>query len=118
MAQQQWEAEQRLRVEATRISAPTSTQMDAEFRVKEHDAPAQMDEFNRIRMQEFEINAEEAIDSQQHIFAQEAKEELRRRENASFSLVNNLESKLHTQSLECSSQNSSFQATEADLQRQ
>ena len=31
---------------------------------------------------------------------QEAGEELRRRENALYALVNNLESKLHTQSLE------------------
>ena len=52
-----------------------------------------MDELNIIRMQEFAIKAEEGIDAQKHIFAYEVAEELRRRE------VNNLYSKLHTQSL-------------------
>ena len=44
MAQQQWEAEQRLRVEATTILAQTSTQLNAEFLAMEYDATAEMDE--------------------------------------------------------------------------
>ena len=108
MAQQQRETEQRLRVEATRLAAQTSTQLNAEFHVTEHDASAEMDELNRIRMQEFAHKAEEATDAQKHIFVQDAREELRRRENASCTLVNNLESKLRTQSLEPFTKSSNF----------
>ena len=46
-------------------------------------------------MQEFAIKAEEAIDAQNYIFAEEAREELRRSDNASKTLVNNRESMLH-----------------------
>ena len=57
------------------------------------------------------------MDAQKHIFAQDG-EKLRRRENASKTLVNNLESKLHAQSLRSSTQSSHFfEAVEADLQR-
>ena len=83
----------------------------------EYDASAEMDELNRIPTQEFAIKAVEAIDAQNHVSAQEAGDDVRRRENVSNTLVNNLESKLHTQSLESSTQNSNFEATEADLHR-
>ena len=65
----------------------------------EHSASAAMDELNRIRMQGIAIKAEEATDAENHISAQEPGEEIRRRENASYTLVNYLESKLHTQRL-------------------
>ena len=45
-------------------------------------------------------------------------EEVRRRENASCTLVHYLENKLHTQSLKSSAQSSNVEAIEADLQRQ
>ena len=63
MAQQPWEAEQRLRVEGTEVTTYTSTQLNAEFRAIENDA-SENDEFCQIRMQEFAIQAEEATDSQ------------------------------------------------------
>ena len=58
----------------------------------EYDTSAEKDEFNRIQMQEFAIQAEEALDAPKHIYAQEAGEEVRRRKNASCTLVNNLNS--------------------------
>ena len=64
MAQQQWEAEQRLRVEATTLAFQTSTQMTAEFHAMEYDASAEMYDTNTIQVQEFAIKAEEAIDAQ------------------------------------------------------
>ena len=63
MAQQPWEAEQRLRVEGTEVTTYTSTQLNAEFRAIENDA-SENDEFCQIRMQEFAIQDEEATDSQ------------------------------------------------------
>ena len=48
MAQQPWEAEQRLRVEGTKVTAYTSTQLNAEFRAIENDA-SENDEFYQIR---------------------------------------------------------------------
>ena len=48
-------------VEATRLAAQTSTQVNAEFCSMEYDACAEMDELNRIHMQEFAIKAEEAM---------------------------------------------------------
>ena len=53
-----------------------------------------------------------------NIFAQEAGEALRRRENASYTLVDNLERKLYTQSWESPTQSSNFDAIKADLERQ
>ena len=67
LAQQMWEADQRFNGKATRIAAHTSTQMSAEFRAVEYDTSTEMDELNRIQMQEFAIKAEEAIDAQKHI---------------------------------------------------
>ena len=49
MAQQQWEAEQRLCVEALRLAAQTSTQLNAEFRVMEHDSSAKMEKESECR---------------------------------------------------------------------
>ena len=46
-----------------KIETRTSTQLNAEFRVMEYDASAEMDELNRIRMQEFPVKAEEAMDA-------------------------------------------------------
>ena len=54
---------------------------------------AEMDELSRFRMQEFGIQAEEATHAQTDLFAQEGGQELRRREYASTTLVNNFESK-------------------------
>ena len=47
-------------------------------------------------MQEFAIQAEEAIDAHRQVYDQEAGEKVRRRENASCILVKNLENMLHT----------------------
>ena len=115
MAQQQWEADQRLRVEATRLAAQTSTQTNAEFRALGYDISAEMDDLIRVQMQEFAIKTEEAIDAQTYIIAQEG--DIRRREHAPYTLVNNLESKLRTQSLESSNPNFDFEAIDADLLR-
>ena len=117
MAGQHWKADQRLRAEATRLAAQTSTQMNAEFRAVEYDASAEMDELNGIHMQEFAIKALEAVDAQKHIFAQEAGAEVRRRENASYTLVSNLEGVLLAQSLESSTLVSNFEALEVDFRR-
>ena len=53
-------------------------------------------------MQEFAIQAEETIDAQRQLYFQEAREEPRRNEDGSGSLVNNFESRLQNQSLEAS----------------
>ena len=98
MAQQQWEAQRQLRAEASKVAAQTSTQLNAEF-----------------RMMEYDIQAEEAIDAQRHVYAQEAGEEVRRPENAPRAFINYLENKLHNQSLESSIQRSDFEAIESDL---
>ena len=79
-AQQQRETDQRLRVEARRLAAQTSTQMHAS---------AQMNELDRNQIQEFAIKVGEAIDAEKHIFP-EAGEEIRRHENASYSLSTTL----------------------------
>ena len=80
MAQQQWEAEQRLRVEALRLAAQTSTQLNAEFRVMEYDSSAEMEK--RIRMQRVrQVKLRRPL-MLRNIFAHEAGEALRRRENA------------------------------------
>ena len=57
MAQQQWEAERQLCAEATIIATQSSAQLNAEFRMMEHDTSAVVDEFNRIQMQELAIQA-------------------------------------------------------------
>ena len=98
MVQNQWEAERQLPAEASIFAAQTSTQLNV--RIVEYDTSAEKDEFNRIQMQEFAIQAEEAFDAQRQIFAQEAGEEVRRRGNVSCTSVNYLYNKLNSQSLE------------------
>ena len=112
MAQQQWEANQRLRVEATGLAAQTSTQMHAEFRAMEYDACVEMDELKRIEMLESAIKPVKNIPSsrKQGKKSDDVK-------NAAYTLVTNLESKLHTQSLESSTSNSIVKAIEAHLLR-
>ena len=102
MVQQQLEAERERHAEATRIAPQTSTQLNAEFRMMEYDTSAEKDEFNGIRMQEFAIQAEEAIDDVK---------------NASCTLVNHLWNKLHAHSLEPSTQSSAFEIIESVRQR-
>ena len=46
-----------------------STQLNAEFRVMERDTSAENDEFCRVQMQEFAIQAEEAIDVQRQLYS-------------------------------------------------
>ena len=74
----------------------------------EYDTSAEKDEFNGIPMHEFAIQAEEAIGANLRSGSQE---EVRRRDYF-------IENKLHTQSLESSTQSSVFEAIESDLQRQ
>ena len=70
MAQQQREAERQLCAEATICS---SDHYAVECRVS-HDGvtSVEKDEFNRIQMQEFASQAEEATGAQRNIFTQEA----------------------------------------------
>ena len=49
----------------------------------EYETSAEKDELNRIQMQEFAIQAEEALDAQRQLYIQDAGEEIRRPENAS-----------------------------------
>ena len=51
-----------LPAEASILAAQTSTQLNV--RKVEYDTSAEKDEFNRIQMQEFAIQAEEAFDAQ------------------------------------------------------
>ena len=83
LAQQQWEADRQLRAEATIIAAQTSSQLHAEFRMMEYDTSTEKGEFNRIQMQEFAIQTEDAFDAQRPVYAQAGGEEVKRRKNAS-----------------------------------
>ena len=117
MAQQQWEAEQRLRVEVTKTLAHALTQLNAELRVMMYDV-SEKDEFCQIGMQEFAVLAEEAMDVQKRSLAKKVGEELRPHERSTKALVSNVESKLQNQSLESSSPSSDFEAGKAELQRE
>ena len=66
----------------------------------EHDTSAEKDELYRIQVQQFVMQAEQAIDAQRKLYIQEASEEIRRNEDASGTLVNYFESRLQIHFLE------------------
>ena len=85
----------------------------------EYDTPQpKRNEFNRIQMQDFAIQAEEATGAQKQIRAQEAWKEIGQRENAPCTLVHYLENKLQTQRTKSSTARFAFQAIESALQTQ
>ena len=91
----------------------SSTQLNAEFRVMEHDTSA----FHRIQMQEFAIQAEEATDAQRRLCIQEAGEAIRRHADASGTMVNYLESRLRNLFWESSTISSVEEAIESHRKR-
>ena len=52
----------------------TSSQLNAKFRVMEHDTSAEKDEFYRIQMEKFAIQAQETIEDQRNLKIQEVGE--------------------------------------------
>ena len=74
--------------------------MNAEFRVLEHDTSAEKDEFYRIQMEKFAIQAKEAIEAQRNLFFREAGQDLRRNEDASRRVFNYLKDRLQNQYVE------------------
>ena len=70
----------------------------------EYDASAEKDEFHKIQMEQFTVQAEETIEAQRNLYLQEAGEEVRRREESHGRLVKYLEDQLQHQYLESSSQ--------------
>ena len=77
----------------------------------EYDISAVNDEFHRLQMEKFAIQAEETIEAQRNLCIQQAEEELRRKEDA------RLEDQLQNQYLESSSHNSAYEAIENERQR-
>ena len=53
----------------------------------EYDASAEKDEFYKIQMEQFTVQAEETIEAQRNLYLQEAGEEVRRREESHGKLV-------------------------------
>ena len=109
MAQQQWEKEQRLRVEATRIEAQTSP---VECRGPRNGVRLFCPD-GRVKQNPNVGLHKQSWREQKHIFAQEGV-----KKNASYTLVSNLASKLHTQRLNYPTPSVNFEAIEVDLQRQ
>ena len=107
MAQQHWEAE-RLRVDATKIAAYTSTLLHGEFRTLGNEVLKE-DEFCHDTMQEFAIQAEEALDAEMRSLVQEAGWNSVRTSLSTDTLVKTLESKTQDQDSEFSIQNSDLE---------
>ena len=88
------------------------TQLIAEFQSIKRDTFAEKDEFKSIQMEKFAFQAEETIEAQRNLYNQEAGEELRRNEDASSRLFNDLEDRLQNQYQESASLNSACEAIE------
>ena len=83
----------------------------------EQDTSAEKDEFYRIQMEKFAIQAEETIEAQRNFNIREVGEETCRHEDASGTLVNFFEDRLQNQHVESSSTYSAYEAVEYERQR-